>query len=175
MSVFNILSFIGGLAMFLYGMQIMGSSLEKTAGSRLKSILAKLTATPIKGLLFGAAVTAVIQSSSATTVMVVGFVNSGVMQLGQAISIIMGANIGTTITSWILSLAGIDGTSILVQLFKPSSFAPVLAAVGICLILFGKRDKQHNIGSSLMGFALLMFGMEMMSTAVKPLDRKSVV
>lgn len=169
MSVFNILSFVGGLAMFLYGMQVMGSSLEKTAGSKLKSILAKLTATPIKGLLFGAAVTAVIQSSSATTVMVVGFVNSGVMQLGQAIGIIMGANIGTTITSWILSLAGIEGTSILVQLFKPSSFAPVLAAVGICLILFGKRDKQHNIGSSLMGFALLMFGMEMMSTAVKPL------
>lgn len=169
MSVFNILSFIGGLAMFLYGMQVMGSSLEKTAGSKLKSILAKLTATPIKGLLFGAAVTAVIQSSSATTVMVVGFVNSGVMQLGQAIGIIMGANIGTTITSWILSLAGIEGTSILVQLFKPSSFAPVLAAVGVCLILFGKRDKQHNIGSSLMGFALLMFGMEMMSTAVKPL------
>ena len=169
MDIFDVLSLFGGLAMFLYGMNVMGDSLAKTAGGKLERILEKLTSTPIKGVLLGAAVTAVIQSSSATTVMVVGFVNSGIMKLSQAVGIIMGANIGTTITSWILSLSGIEGESLLIQMMKPSSFSPILAVVGIVLLLFTKSERKHDIGNILLGFTVLMFGMNMMSGSVSGL------
>lgn len=169
MDIFSVLTMIGGLAMFLYGMHIMGEGLEKLSGGKLERILENLTSNPIKAVLLGAGVTAVIQSSSATTVMVVGFVNSGIMKLSQAVGIIMGANIGTTITSWILSLTGIEGDSFLLQLCKPSSFSPLLALIGIVFLLFLKDDKKRDIGTILMGFAVLMFGMETMSDAVKPL------
>lgn len=169
MSIFNVLSLFGGLAMFLFGMSVMGDGLEKSAGSKLKTILERLTSSPLKGFLLGVAVTAVIQSSSATTVMVVGFVNSGIMSLRQAIGIIMGANVGTTVTSWILSLSGIQGDSFFVQMLKPSSFSPVLAVIGIVLYMFVKSSKKKDIGSILLGFAVLMFGMETMSGAVEPL------
>ena len=140
MNIFNVLSLFGGLAMFLFGMSVMGDGLEKSAGSKLKTILERLTSSPLKGFLLGVAVTAVIQSSSATTVMVVGFVNSGIMSLRQAIGIIMGANVGTTVTSWILSLSGIQGDSFFVQMLKPSSFSPVLAVIGIVLYMFVKSS-----------------------------------
>lgn len=169
MNIFNVLSLFGGLAMFLFGMSVMGDGLEKSAGSKLKTILERLTSNPLKGFLLGVAVTAVIQSSSATTVMVVGFVNSGIMSLRQAIGIIMGANVGTTVTSWILSLSGIQGDSFFVQMLKPSSFSPVLAVIGIVLYMFVKSSKKKDIGSILLGFAVLMFGMETMSGAVEPL------
>lgn len=169
MSIFDILSFIGGLSLFIFGMNVMGISLERAAGSRLKAILSKLTSSPIKGLILGAAVTAVIQSSSATTVMAIGFVNSGLMELIQAVGIIIGANLGTTITPWLLSLTGLEGSSIFIQLLKPTSFAPILALIGVVLLLASKRDKRRSIGASLLGFAVLMFGMETMSEAVKPL------
>ncbi len=169
MSIFDILSFIGGLSLFIFGMNVMGISLERAAGSRLKAILSKLTSSPIKGLILGAAVTAVIQSSSATTVMAIGFVNSGLMELIQAVGIIIGANLGTTITPWLLSLTGLEGSSIYIQLLKPTSFAPILALIGVVLLLASKRDKRRSIGASLLGFAVLMFGMETMSEAVKPL------
>lgn len=169
MDIFSILSMIGGLAMFLYGMETMGDGLAKTAGGKLEQILEKLTSTPIKGVLLGAAVTAVIQSSSATTVMVVGFVNSGIMKLSQAVGIIMGANVGTTVTSWIVSLAGIESNNILLQFLKPTSFCPILALIGIIFIMFTKDEKKHDIGGILLGFAVLMFGMDTMSNAVKPL------
>lgn len=169
MDFFSVLSMIGGLAMFLYGMDTMGDGLAKTAGGKLEHILEKLTSTPIKGVLLGAAVTAVIQSSSATTVMVVGFVNSGIMKLSQAVGIIMGANIGTTITSWVISLSGIESSNFILQLLKPTSFCPVLALIGIVFLLFTKDDKKHDIGRILLGFAVLMFGMDTMSNAVKPL------
>lgn len=160
---------IGGLALFLYGMHLLGEGLEKMSGGRLERILEKLTSNPLKGVLLGAAVTAVIQSSSATTVMVVGFVNSGIMKLGQAISIIMGANIGTTITSWILSLTSIEGDSIFMQLLKPTNFTTILALIGVVFIMFLKDEKKKNIGMILVGFAVLMVGMDNMSEAVKPL------
>lgn len=169
MDIFSVLSMIGGLAMFLYGMETMGDGLAKTAGGKLEQILEKLTSTPIKGVLLGAAVTAVIQSSSATTVMVVGFVNSGIMKLSQAVGIIMGANVGTTVTSWIVSLAGIESNNILLQFLKPTSFCPILALIGIIFIMFTKDEKKHDIGGILLGFAVLMFGMDTMSNAVKPL------
>lgn len=169
MDVFNVLSLFGGLALFLYGMHIMGDGLAKTAGGRLEKILEKLTSTPIKGVILGAAVTAVIQSSSATTVMVVGFVNSGIMQLRQAVGIIMGANIGTTITSWILSLSGIQSDNIFIKMLKPSAFSPILAVIGIILLLFTKNSKKHDIGGILLGFTILMFGMDTMSASVAPL------
>jgi phosphate:Na+ symporter len=169
MNIFNILSLLGGLALFLYGMNVMGDGLEKTAGGRLEKILEKLTSTPLKGVLLGAAVTAVIQSSSATTVMVVGFVNSGIMKLSQAVGIIMGANIGTTITSWLLSLTGIESSSTFVKLLKPSSFAPILAVIGIIFIMFTKSEKKRDVGAILLGFAVLMTGMDTMSKAVSPL------
>ena len=169
MNIFNVLSLFGGLAMFLFGMSVMGDGLEKSAGSKLKTILERLTSSPLKGCLLGVSVTAVIQSSSATTVMVVGFVNSGIMSLRQAIGIIMGANVGTTVTSWILSLSGIQGDSFFVQMLKPSSFSPVLAVIGIVLYMFVKSCKKKDIGSILLGFAVLMFGMETMSGAVEPL------
>ncbi len=169
MDVFNVLNMIGGLALFLYGMHIMGDGLAKVSGGKLEEILEKFTSTPIKAVILGAGVTAVIQSSSATTVMVVGFVNSGIMRLSQAVGIIMGANVGTTITSWILSLAGIEGESILIKLLKPSSFSPVLAMIGVSFILFAKSTKKKDVGTILAGFAILMTGMDTMSGAVKPL------
>lgn len=169
MSVFNVLSLIGGLALFLFGMNYMGTSLEKLGGGKFESILEKMTNNRIKGVLLGAGVTAIIQSSSAVTVMAVGFVNSSIMSLHQVIGIIMGANIGTTITSWILSLTNIQSTNLFVRLLKPSSFTPVLALVGIVMYMASKKDKRKDIGSILLGFAILMFGMETMSSAVAPL------
>ena len=163
------LSLIGGLAFFLYGMNVMGDGLTRLSGGRLERILEKLTDNRIKAVLLGAGVTAVIQSSSATTVTVVGFVNSGIMKLNQAIGVIMGANIGTTVTSWILSLTGIEGNNLLVTLLKPTSFTPILAIIGIFLIMASKQEKRKDIGAIMIGFAILMFGMETMSAAVKPL------
>lgn len=169
MSIFNILSMIGGLSLFLFGMNYMGSSLEKSGGGKFESTLEKMTGNRFKGLLLGAGVTAVIQSSSAVTVMAVGFVNSGIMSLKQVTGIIMGANIGTTITSWLLSLTGIQSTNIFISLLKPSSFTPVLALIGMILYLFCKSEKKKNLGSILLGFSVLMFGMEAMSDAVSSL------
>ena len=169
MSIFNVLNLVGGLALFLFGMNFMGDALEKRAGGTLQTVLSRITSNKWKGLLLGVAVTAVIQSSSATTVMVVGFVNSGIMALGQAINVIMGANIGTTVTSWILSLTGIESDNIFVSLLKPSSFTPLLALIGIILFMFLKSNKSKDIGQILLGFAVLMFGMEAMSDAVAPL------
>ena len=169
MDFFGILSLIGGLCLFLYGMNVMGSSLERASGGRLERILEKLTSNPLKGVLLGAGVTAVIQSSSATTVMLVGFVNSGIMKLSRAIGIIMGANIGTTMTAWILSLSGIEGDSFFMQMLKPTSFTPILALIGIILLMVGKDDRKKDVGSIFLGFAVLMFGMEAMSAAVEPL------
>ena len=170
MNIFGVLTMIGGLAMFLYGMNAMGDGLAKLSGGKLEQILEKLTSKRIMAVLLGVIVTAIIQSSSATTVMVVGFVNSGIMQLSQAVGIIMGANIGTTVTSWLLSLTGIQGSSLFIQLLKPSSFSPVLAAVGIILTMTAKdNNKKKDIGNILVGFAVLMFGMNTMSGAVKPL------
>ena len=170
MDIFGVLTGIGGLALFLYGMNVMGDSLAKLSGGKMESILERLTSTKIKAILLGALVTAVIQSSSATTVMVVGFVNSGIMQLGQAVGIIMGANVGTTITSWLLSMVGISGSNLFIQMLKPSSFSPILAAIGIILTMTAKdNDKKKDIGTILLGFAILMFGMETMSGAVAPL------
>ena len=170
MDIFGIFTMIGGLALFLYGMETMGDGLVMLSGGKLEKILAKLTKNRLSALLLGALVTAIIQSSSATTVMVVGFVNSGIMNLTQAVGIIMGANIGTTITSWILSLTGISGGNFFVQLLKPSTFSPVLAAIGIVCAMTGKDgSKKKIIGGILLGFAVLMFGMETMSDAVSPL------
>ncbi len=169
MDIFGILSLIGGLALFLYGMSVMGGGLEKISGGKLERILEKLTSNPFKAVLLGAGVTAVIQSSSATTVMVVGFVNSGIMKLSQAIGIVMGANVGTTVTSWILSLTGIQGDSIWIKMLKPSSFSPILAVIGVILYMSGKNSKKKDVGEILLGFAVLMFGMEAMSGAVGPL------
>ena len=169
MDFFSILTMLGGLAMFLYGMNAMGDGLAKVSGGKLEKILENLTSSPIKAVILGAGVTAVIQSSSATTVMVVGFVNSGIMKLSQAVGVIMGANIGTTITSWILSLAGIESSNFLIRLFKPTSFAPVFALIGVILLLFVRDAKKKDIGMIMVGFAILMFGMDTMSAAVKPL------
>ena len=145
MDIFDVLTMLGGLALFLYGMNVLGDNLAKLSGGRLEKLLEKLTSNPFKGVLLGAVVTAAIQSSSATTVMVVGFVNSGIMKLSQAITIIMGANIGTTMTSWILSLSGIEGGNIFLKFLKPTSFSPVLALVGIVFIMFSKKEKKKNI------------------------------
>ncbi len=169
MSFFDFLTMIGGLALFLYGMSMLGDGLSKASGGRLERILEKLTDNPLKAVALGAGVTAVIQSSSATTVMVVGFVNSGIMKLEQAVGIIMGANIGTTITSWILSLSGIESSNILVQLVKPSSFTPILAIVGVVILMISDKDKHRNVAVIMLGFAILIFGMETMSSAVEPL------
>ena len=169
MGMTNALNLLCGLALFLYGMHVMGEGLTRASGGKLESILESLTKSKIKAVLLGAGVTAIIQSSSATTVMVVGFVNSGIMRLSQAAGVIMGANIGTTVTSWILSLTGLQGDSLLLTLCKPATFTPVLAFIGVCLLLFAKGDKKHDAGSIMIGFAVLMTGMEMMSGAVKPL------
>ena len=169
MDIFGLLTMIGGLALFLYGMHIMGDGLAKTSGGKLEGILEKFTSKTSLAVLLGAVVTDVIQSSSATTVMVVGFVNSGIMKLNQAVGIIMGANIGTTITSWILSLAGIESDNVFMKMLKPSSFAPIFAIVGVSLMLFAKSTKKKDVGTILAGFAILMTGMDTMSNALKPL------
>ena len=170
MTVFDALKLIGGLCLFLFGMNTMGEALERRAGNKLRGILAKMTTNKFAGFLTGCAVTAVIQSSSATTVMVVGFVNSGLMNLRQAINVIMGANVGTTVTSWILSLSGISSENVWVSLLKPSSFTPVLALVGIILYMFSKKSEKKDSGIVLLGFATLMFGMEAMSGSVSGLS-----
>lgn len=169
MSLFDVLTMVGGLCLFLFGMDIMGKALERRAGGQLRTVLSKLTKNRAAGFLTGLGVTSVIQSSSATTVMVVGFVNSGIMSLKQAINVIMGANVGTTVTAWILSLGGIESDNFIVQLFKPTSFTPVLALIGIVMYMFCKSDKKHDNGLILLGFATLMFGMDTMSGAVSGL------
>ncbi len=170
MDIFSVLTLIGGLAMFLYGMKTMQDGLVNLAGGRLNDILERLTSNPIKGVLLGAGVTAIIQSSSATTVMVVGFVSSGLMSLTQAVGVIMGANIGTTMTSWILSLSGISGSSFFIKMLKPSSFSPILAAVGVIMLMTAdENSSKKNTSSILLGFSILMFGMSTMSGAVEPL------
>ena len=169
MDIFNVLTLVGGLSLFLFGMSVMGQALERRAGDKLRTLLGKFTTRKAAGLLTGLGITAAIQSSSATTVMVVGFVNSGLMTLKQAINVIMGANIGTTVTAWLLSLAGIDSGNVFVKLLKPSSLTPVLALVGIIFYLFCKSDRKKDTGMILLGFATLMFGMETMSGAVSGL------
>ena len=172
MTIFNVFSLLGGLALFLFGMDIMGKALEKQAGGQLQKILSKLTDNPLKGFFLGLCVTAVIQSSSATTVMVVGFVNSGIMELHQAIGVIMGSNVGTTVTSWILSLSGLQGDSLFINLLKPTSFSPLLAFIGILLYMC-KSEKKKGVGTILIGFAVLMTGMTTMSNAVLPLQNEA--
>ncbi len=169
MDIFDFLALIGGLAIFLFGMNTMGDALERCGGNKLKKILEGVTNNPFKGLLLGLGVTAIIQSSSATTVMVVGFVNSGIMKLSQSISIIMGANIGTTVTAWLISLTGIEGDNIFIQMLKPSSFTPILAIIGIAMTMFSKNSKKKDIGSIMIGFAVLIAGMDMMSGSVSGL------
>lgn len=169
MDIFSIISLLGGIALFLYGMSFMGDQLEKLSGGKLEQILEKMTDKTYKGVLLGAVVTAVIQSSSAVTVMVVGFVNSGIMQLSRAIGVIMGANIGTTVTDWILSLTQINGESLIISLLKPSAFAPVLAIISVFVLMFSKKEKRKNLGGIIMGFSLLMMGMTLMSDSMSGL------
>ena len=169
MDIFGALQMLGGLCLFLFGMETMGDGLTRASGNKLEKILGSLTSSVPRGVLLGCAVTAVIQSSSATTVMLVGFVNSGLMRLSQVIPVIMGANIGTTVTAWLLSLASIDGSSFFIQMLKPMSFSPILAAIAIGFMMFTKNEKKHNIGLVLIGFAVLMYGMDIMSSAVEPL------
>lgn len=169
MDIFGLLELIGGLALFLFGMSLMGTGLERSAGNKLKGLLERLTSKKLNGFLMGMGVTAIIQSSSATTVMVVGFVNSGIMTLKQAIHVIMGANFGTTVTAWILSLAGIQGSNFFIKMLKPSSFTPILALIGIIFYMFQKNQRKKDIGLILLGFATLIFGMEAMTAAVQPL------
>lgn len=169
MDIFGVLQMVGGLCLFLFGMETMGDGLKRASGSKLEDILGRLTSSVPRGVLLGAVVTAVIQSSSATTVMLVGFVNSGIMQLRQAIPVIMGANIGTTATAWLLSLTGVSGDSFLIQMMKPMSFSPILAAIAIVFMMFLKSEKKYNIGMVMIGFAVLMYGMDIMSSAVEPL------
>ncbi|MBP3938177.1 MAG: Na/Pi cotransporter family protein [Clostridia bacterium] len=170
MTIFNFISLFGGLALFLFGMNTMSGNLEKTAGGKLEKILKVMTDKPIKALLLGTAITATIQSSSAVTVMLVGLVNSGIMQLGQAIGVIMGSNIGTTITAWILSLAGIESDNLFIQLLKPTALSAIIAFIGILLIMTSKKNRTKDIGGICLGFAILMFGMDMMSDAMSPLS-----
>ena len=169
MDIFSILTMIGGLALFLYGMEVLGDGLKKASGGKLEMILEKLTSNKLMAVLLGAGVTAVIQSSAATTVMVVGFVNSGIMKLSQAVGVILGANVGTTITAWLLSLTEVEGTGLILKLLKPTSFSPILAIVGVAMLMTGKKEKHKNIATIMIGFAVLMFGMDTMSNAVKPL------
>ena len=171
--ILQIISLLGGLALFLFGMDIMGKALERQAGGKLQTILAQMSSTPLRGFLLGLAVTAVIQSSSATTVMVVGFVNSGIMALRQAIGIIMGANVGTTVTAWILSLASLEGESLIVQLCKPSTLAPLMGIIGILLFMAGGNEKRRGIGTILLGFTTLMTGMELMSASMEFLEHEA--
>ncbi len=167
--IFSIISLLGGLALFLFGMDVMGSSLERTAGGKLQTILAKMSSTVPRGFLLGMAVTAVIQSSSATTVMVVGFVNSGIMALEQAVGVIMGSNVGTTVTAWILSLSGLEGDSFLIKIFKPSTLAPLMGLIGIVMYMTG-NDRRKSVGSILLGFLALMTGMDMMGDSMEFLE-----
>lgn len=169
MDIFSVISFLGGLAFFLYGMSLLGDGLSRASGGKMEKILEKLTSSRIKAVLLGAGVTAVIQSSSATTVMVVGFVNAGIMKLNQAVGLIMGANIGTTATSWILSLTGIEGNNFFLKMLKPTSFAPILAIIGAFILMFAKSEKKKNVATIMVGFAILMSGMTAMSSAVEPL------
>ena len=169
MTIFDVLTFIGGISLFLFGMNYMGSALEKKAGGQLSGLLSKFTSNKYTGFLLGLVVTAVIQSSSATTVMVVGFVNSGIMTIAQSVGVIMGANVGTTVTAWVLSLTGLSGDSVFIQLLKPTSFTPILALIGIILYMFLKDSKKKDIGMILIGFAVLMFGMDAASDAVSGL------
>lgn len=169
MDIFSVLTMIGGLALFLYGMEMLGDGLKKASGGKLEMILEKLTSNKLMAVLLGAGVTAIIQSSSATTVMVVGFVNSGIMKLSRAVGVILGANVGTTITAWILSLAEIQGTTLLFKFLKPTSFSPVLAIIGVFILMISKKEKKRSVATIMVGFAILMFGMDTMSTAVEPL------
>jgi phosphate:Na+ symporter len=169
MDIFDVLTMLGGLSLFLFGMNVMGHALERRAGGKLSALLARLTTGRLAGVMTGIGVTAAIQSSTATTVMVVGFVNSGIMTLKQAVNVIMGANIGTTVTAWVLSLAGIDSSNVFVKLLKPASFTPILAVIGIILYMFIKNEKKKEVGLILLGFATLMTGMETMTGAVSPL------
>ncbi len=171
--ILSIITLLGGLALFLFGMDVMGKALQRTAGGKLQTILAKMSSTVWKGCLLGLAVTAVIQSSSATTVMVVGFVNSGIMNLNQAVGVILGSNIGTTVTSWILSLTGLEGDSFIIQLFKPATFSPILGVVGIALFMFAKSEKKQSVGTILLGFMALMTGMEIMGDAMAFLESEA--
>ena len=168
--IFNVITLLGGLALFLFGMDVMGKALERTAGGKLQTILAKMSSNVFKGFLLGLGVTAVIQSSSATIVMVVGFVNSGIMSLKQAVGVIMGSNIGTMVTAWILSLSGLEGDSFLVQIFKPSTLSPMLGAVGIVLYMFTNSEKKKSVGTILLGFMALMTGMDIMSASMEFLE-----
>ena len=170
MNIFSIFKLIGGLAFFLYGITVMSSGLEKVAGGKLEKFLRSLTSSPLRGLALGTAITAIIQSSSAVTVMLVGLVNSGIMNLTQAVSVIMGSNIGTTITAWLLSLTGIQGSNFFLQCLKPESFSPILAMIGVVMILASKNTKNKHIGNILVGFAVLMFGMQVMTAAMAPLS-----
>ena len=170
MDIFSVFTLCGGLAFFLYGISQMSSGLEKVAGGKLEGLLKKMTSNPIKSFALGAGITAIIQSSSAVTVMLVGLVNSGIMSLSQTVSVVIGSNVGTTFTAWILSLAGLNGTTgMILKFFKPENFTPVLALVGIILIMASKSNKRKNIGSILMGFAILMFGMTVMADSMSPL------
>lgn len=169
MDIFSIFTLLGGLAFFLYGMNVMSSGLEKVAGGKLEKMLKAMTSNPVKSLALGAGITIAIQSSSALTVMLVGLVNSGIMELGQTIGVIMGSNIGTTLTAWILSLSGIESSNFFLRLLKPESFSPIIALIGILLIMSAKRDKSKSMGSIMVGFAILMYGMQLMSGAMKPL------
>lgn len=169
MDIFSVFTLCGGLAFFLYGMTVMSKSLEKMAGGKLERMLKRMTSSPFKSLLLGAGITIAIQSSSAMTVMLVGLVNSGVMELRQTIGIIMGSNIGTTLTAWILSLTGIESENVFVNLLKPENFSPLIALAGILLIMGSKRQRRRDVGRIMMGFAILMYGMELMSGAVSPL------
>ena len=168
LDVFNLLSLIGGLTFFLYGMNVMSSSLEKMAGGRLEEMLRRMTANPLLSMVLGAVITIAMQSSSATTVMLVGLVNSGIMQFSQTIHIIFGANVGTTLTAWITSLSGIQSDLFWVQMLKPKNFSPLLAFAGILMLMLSKKDRKKTVGTVLVGFAVLMYGMEMMSGAVSP-------
>ena len=171
MKIFNLFTLLGGLAFFLYGMNVMSTGLEKMAGSKLEKILKKMTSNPFKSLVLGAGITIAIQSSSAMTVMLVGLVNSGIMQLGQTIGVIMGSNIGTTLTAWILSLSGVESDSFFLQMLKPKNFSPIVALIGILLIMVSKKRKKKDIGNICVGFAILMYGMELMGASVEGLDQ----
>ena len=169
MDIFSLFTLCGGLAFFLYGMNTMSKSLEKMAGGKLERLLKVMTSNPFKSLLLGAGITIAIQSSSAVTVMLVGLVNSGVMEIGQTVGVIMGSNIGTTLTAWILSLAGIESENILINMLKPENFSPIIALIGIILIMGSKKQRRRDIGRIMVGFAILMYGMDLMKEAVSPL------
>ena len=169
MNIFSICTLCGGLAFFLFGMHVMSQSLEKIAGGKLEATLKKMTSNPFKSLALGAGITIAVQSSSAMTVMLVGLVNSGIMQLEQTVGVIMGSNIGTTLTAWLLSTAGIKSDNVLISMLKPENFAPIVALIGIIMIMMSKKKKRQDIGTIMVGFAVLMFGMELMKDAVSPI------